>query len=134
MTGRIVECPIDEVNRPRGRQQARLRIPPSAEQVGRLFAGWRDELATCRKFAPAARNYTAWILTQDEAGFRPAPGPVAPARLLPSGDAYLLRHGPDRDLLVPDARHRRALWTPRVWPGGLLMPERSPGHGGARAR
>ena len=59
MTGRVAECPIDEVNRPRGRQQARLRIPPSAEQVGRLFAGWRGELATCRKFAPAARNYAA---------------------------------------------------------------------------
>ena len=24
-----------------------------------LFAGWRGELATCRKFAPAARNYAA---------------------------------------------------------------------------
>ena len=59
MTGRVVECPIDEMNRPRGRQQARLGIPPSAEQVGRLFTGWREELATCRKFAPAARNYTA---------------------------------------------------------------------------
>ena len=59
MTGSVVECPIDEVNGPRGRQQARLRIPPSAEQAGRLFAGWRDELATCRKFAPAARSYTA---------------------------------------------------------------------------
>jgi hypothetical protein len=57
MTGRIVECPIDEMNRPRGRQQAKLRIPPTADQVGRLFAGWREELATCRKFAPAARNY-----------------------------------------------------------------------------
>ncbi len=65
MTGRVVECPIDEMNRPRGRQQARLRIPPSAEQVGRLFAGWRGELATCRKFAPAARNYTACKLMAD---------------------------------------------------------------------
>jgi site-specific recombinase XerD/DNA-binding Xre family transcriptional regulator len=65
MTGRVVECPIDEVNRPRGRQQARLRIPPSAEQVGRLFAGWREELATCRKFAPTARNYTACRLMAD---------------------------------------------------------------------
>jgi hypothetical protein len=27
--------------------------------VARLFAGWRQELATCRKFAPAARNYAA---------------------------------------------------------------------------
>ncbi len=59
MTGRVVECPIDEMNRPRGRQQARLRIPPTAEQVSRLFGGWREELASCRKFAPTARNYAA---------------------------------------------------------------------------
>src|SRR5664280_1800877 len=59
MTGRVVECPIDEINRPRGRQQAKLRIPPTAGQVDHLFAGWREELATCRKFAPTARNYTA---------------------------------------------------------------------------
>jgi hypothetical protein len=63
----------------------------------------------------------AWILTDDEAAFRAAPGPVAPARLLPSGDAYLLRHGADRDLLVADPGRRNALWTPRVWPGGLLV-------------
>ena len=48
------------MNRPRGGQgQAALRIPPEAGQVARLFAGWRQELATCRKFAPAARNYAA---------------------------------------------------------------------------
>jgi Winged helix DNA-binding domain len=46
---------------------------------------------------------------------------VAPARLLPSGDAYLLLQGADRELLVPGADHRRALWPPRVWPGGLLV-------------
>jgi hypothetical protein len=44
-----------------------------------------------------------------------------PARLLPSGDSYLLLHGRDRELLVPNAARRRALWTPRVWPGGLLV-------------
>jgi hypothetical protein len=33
MTGRVVECPIDEMNRPRGRARAKLRIPPSAEQA-----------------------------------------------------------------------------------------------------
>jgi hypothetical protein len=44
------------MNRPRGRQEGRLRIPPTADQVGRLFAGWREELTTYRKFAPAARN------------------------------------------------------------------------------
>jgi site-specific recombinase XerD len=59
MTGRVAECPIDEVNRPRGQQQARLRVPPSAGQVARLFAGWREELPACRKFAPAARSYAA---------------------------------------------------------------------------
>jgi integrase/recombinase XerD len=65
LTGRVVQCPIDEMNRPRGQRDAALRIPPSAEQVGRLFAGWRAELATCRKFAPTARNYAACRLMAD---------------------------------------------------------------------
>ena len=59
MTGRVAECPVDEMNRPRGAGRAALRIPPSAVQVAALFAGWRAELATCRKFAPAARSYAA---------------------------------------------------------------------------
>jgi hypothetical protein len=63
----------------------------------------------------------AWILTRDEPNLRAAPGPVAPARLLPSGDAYLLLQGAERELLVPNPDHRRLLWTPRVWPGGLLV-------------
>jgi hypothetical protein len=61
----------------------------------------------------------AWILTRDEPTFRAPWGTVAPARLLPSGDAFTL--GDDRELLVPNADRRRALWTPRVWPGGLLV-------------
>jgi Winged helix DNA-binding domain len=63
----------------------------------------------------------AWILTRDEAAFAAAPRPGAAARLLPSGDAFFLLHGRDRELLVPDAARRSALWTPRVWPGGLLV-------------
>ena len=63
----------------------------------------------------------AWILTRDEPIFRAAPGSMAPARLLPSGDAYLLLQGADRELLVPDTDRRGALWSPRVWPGGLLV-------------
>lgn len=59
MTGRVVECPIDEMNRPRGRKDAKLRIPPAEAEVAQLFTGWSDELATCRKFAPIARNYAA---------------------------------------------------------------------------
>jgi hypothetical protein len=63
----------------------------------------------------------AWILDRDEPGFRAAPGPAASARLLPSGDAYYLLWGADRDLLVPDAAARSALWTSRVWPGAILV-------------
>ncbi|MFF3277503.1 hypothetical protein ACFYWU_42305 [Streptomyces chrestomyceticus] len=40
-------------------QDAQLRIPPTEPEVGTLFARWGGELATCRKFAPTARNYTA---------------------------------------------------------------------------
>jgi Winged helix DNA-binding domain len=63
----------------------------------------------------------AWILTRDEPIFRADPGPVARARLLPSGDAYFLLQGEERALLVPDVDRRRALWTPRVWPGAVLL-------------
>ncbi|WP_329406793.1 site-specific integrase [Nocardia vinacea] len=59
LTGRVVECPIDEINRPRGQQRAALRIPPTVEQIDRLFACWRQELLGCRKFAPTARNFAA---------------------------------------------------------------------------
>ena len=65
MTGRVAECPVDEMNRPRGAGRAALRIPPSAAQVGVLFGGWRAELATCRKFAAAARSYAAARLMAD---------------------------------------------------------------------
>jgi Winged helix DNA-binding domain len=64
----------------------------------------------------------AWILARDEPTVRERPAPAAPARLLPSGDAYTLGNtSEDRALLVPDARRRRELWTPRVWPGALLV-------------
>jgi Winged helix DNA-binding domain len=63
----------------------------------------------------------AWILAQDEEAFRDGLRAAAPARLLPSGDSFLLLQGADRELMVPDGDRRRALWTPRVWPGGLLL-------------
>jgi hypothetical protein len=63
----------------------------------------------------------AWILSRDEPLFRTAPGPAAPARLLPSGDTWFLLQGADRELLVPNESQRRALWTSRVWPGALLV-------------
>ena len=63
----------------------------------------------------------AWILTRDEPAFRAPAGPEAVARLLPSGDAYYLLQGADRELLVPDAELRARLWTSRVWPGAVLV-------------
>jgi hypothetical protein len=63
----------------------------------------------------------AWILSRDEPQFRAAPGPTAPARLLPSGDTWFLLQDADRELLVPDESQRNALWTSRVWPGALLV-------------
>jgi Winged helix DNA-binding domain len=62
-----------------------------------------------------------WILSADEGALRGAAGPDAPARLLPSGDAYYLLQGDERKLLVPDAKRRAQLWTTRVWPGALLV-------------
>jgi hypothetical protein len=63
----------------------------------------------------------AWILTADRPGFDAANGSGAAARLLPSGDAYFLLQGADRELLVPDADLRGRLWTTRVWPGAVLV-------------
>jgi DNA glycosylase AlkZ-like len=63
----------------------------------------------------------AWILARDEAAFRAPAGPAAAARLLPSGDAYYLLQGAERELLVSDAGRRAELWTSRVWPGAVLV-------------
>lgn len=64
----------------------------------------------------------AWILASDESTFRPPPDPnPETARLLPSGDAFFLLQGADRQLLVPDPALRGRLWTARVWPGVILV-------------
>ena len=62
----------------------------------------------------------AWILTCDEPELR-SPGSPAAARLLPSGDAYFLLQGADRELVVPQPERRAQLWTSRVWPGAILV-------------
>jgi hypothetical protein len=63
----------------------------------------------------------AWVRVEDEPELREGAVDEAPARLLPSGDTYFLLWGPDRELLVPDAGRRAQLWTPRVWPGAVLV-------------
>jgi hypothetical protein len=62
-----------------------------------------------------------WLLAADEETMRAGEPAPAPARLLPSGDAYYLLQGAERVLLVPDAAQRTRLWTTRVWPGALLV-------------
>jgi winged helix DNA-binding protein len=62
----------------------------------------------------------AWILTRDEPDFH-ADRESTAVRLLPSGDAYYLLQGADRELLVPEAENRERLWTSRVWPGAVLV-------------
>jgi hypothetical protein len=62
-----------------------------------------------------------WLLAEDEPAMRAAETPAASARLLPSGDAYFLLDGAERELLVPRADQRERLWTSRVWPGALLV-------------
>ena len=63
----------------------------------------------------------AWMLVEDaDALSAPAAEPAA-ARLLPSGDTYVLLQGADRQLLLPDATQRPALWPSRVWPGAVLV-------------
>ncbi|WP_423058390.1 DNA glycosylase AlkZ-like family protein [Brevibacterium linens] len=63
----------------------------------------------------------AYLAASDEDELRNSHSAPAPARLLPSGDSYFLLWGDDRDLVVPDVTLRERLWTPRVWPGALLV-------------
>ena len=95
------------------------------------FARWagiadREAIHTFRELASTLTPVHtpvghAWILESDEKTFRSKPGPAAPARLLPSGDAYYLLWGSARDLLVPAPKRRAQLWTTRVWPGAVLV-------------
>jgi hypothetical protein len=86
-------------------------------KVAATFADLHAELIPVR--APWGEAY---LLARDEPTLREPPLPAAAARLLPSGDAYTLGStSEERAFLVPDARRRGALWTPRVWPGALLV-------------
>ena len=62
-----------------------------------------------------------WLLSDDEPAMREAAPTGGPARLLPSGDAYFLLDRAERELLVTRPDRRALLWTPRVWPGALLV-------------
>jgi site-specific recombinase XerD len=155
LTGVVVACPLDEINRPRGSKDAKLRIPPSEAEVEALFAGWGRELLTCRKFAPAARNYAAAHLMA-VTGLR-----VNEARCLDLADVrWTLGHfgklhvrygkgsrgsGP-RERMVPllgSSRATLAWYVEEVWgqfgldhtaPGAVLFPSERDGRGTGRPR
>jgi Winged helix DNA-binding domain len=113
------------------RELARRYLHVFGPTTGEAFAQWAG-ISTPRgiaAFAELGRRLSpvrtpvgdAWILSSDEPTLRAAPQPPAGARLLPSGDAYFLLQGRDRVLLVPEVSRRRLLWTPRVWPGAVLV-------------
>jgi hypothetical protein len=84
---------------------------------GRMaFEGLEAELTRVRTLLG-----DGWILADDEPSFLEPAGAPAPARLLPSGDAYCLLWGADRELLVPEPARQARLWTSRVWPGAILV-------------
>lgn len=101
---------------------------PSTPRAFGAWAGIRPPAARAA-FDALRRSLTpvttpageGWILARDQEAFLTPPGAEAPARLLPSGDAYYLLQGDDRRLLVTDQRRRADLWTSRVWPGAVLV-------------
>lgn len=121
------EIPVDEARLELARRYLHVLGPGTPEGLGdwaglreasyrRTFEGLLPELTPVR-----VGTGEAWVLTGDVDDLRRAPGPSAPARLLPSGDAYVLHHGAARALVLPDAAHRARLWTSRVWPGAVLV-------------
>ena len=60
LTGYVLVQPIDEYNRPaKTGQYGTPRVPPEADEVERLFCGWRESLPDARKYLPIARDYFA---------------------------------------------------------------------------
>jgi hypothetical protein len=89
----------------------------SEDKAARVFAELESELVPVRTPLGEAR-----LLAADEASVREPGASSVGVRLLPSGDAYTLGVTPaERALLVPNERQRNELWTPRVWPGALLV-------------
>ena len=113
------------------RELARRYLHVFGPATGEAFAEWAGVAIPHARaaFESLSRSLTpvrtpigdASILARDEPAFRTPAGPAAAARLLPSGDAYFLLQGADRELLVPGAERRARLWTSRVWPGAVLV-------------
>jgi hypothetical protein len=87
------------------------------DKAARVFAELEPELVPVQ--APLGEGR---VLALDEMAVRAPVAPTKGVRLLPSGDAYTLGvTRPERAFLVPNEKQRNELWTPRVWPGALLV-------------
>ncbi len=80
---------------------------------GRWLGDWPDGLVAVR-----VAGKDRWMAETDVAEVADAPPPEM-VRLVPASDPYLQTR--DRDLLVPDPGHRRALWKVLASPGALLV-------------
>ncbi|MBY5162310.1 DNA glycosylase AlkZ-like family protein [Salsipaludibacter albus] len=100
----------------------------ATRQARVTFDELRDELAAVRTAVG-----DGWVLAADLPSLRVGP-PADPVgatddgevggesvRLLPSGDPYWLLWGQARELLLEEPDLRDRLWTPRVWPGAVLV-------------
>jgi hypothetical protein len=113
------------------RELARRYLHIFGPATAQGFARWAgiSRRAGAAAFASLERSLVAvrsalgdeWLLAADEPAMRAGEVTDAAARLLPSGDAYFLLHGAERELLVPSPDQRGQLWTSRVWPGALLV-------------
>jgi hypothetical protein len=125
----VVAADIDPAEACRELARRYLHVFGPARAHG--FARWAgiSRRSAAAAFASLERSLVAvrsplgdeWLLADDEPAMRAGETAAAPARLLPSGDAYFLLHGAERELLVPQADQRERLWTSRVWPGALLV-------------
>jgi hypothetical protein len=129
---RISACPPPEMDPGEARSElARRYIHVFGPTTAAAFARWSGLSASTSEAVFSTLRSSlipvstpigdAWVFAPDEESFRSEARPRPAVRLLPSGDAYFLLHGSDRELLVPDPDHRAQLWTPRVWPGALLV-------------
>jgi hypothetical protein len=114
------------------RELARRFLHVSGPSESSAFAAWAgiSEAKAIRVFSELEPELVrvatplggACLLAVDEATIKQPGEPSMSARLLPSGDAYTLGvTRAERAFLVPNEKQRNELWTPRVWPGAVLV-------------
>jgi hypothetical protein len=65
LTGRVVECPLDELNRASGVGGPAAADPADRGELEQLLQGGAVSWVACCMFGPAARNYAVARLVAD---------------------------------------------------------------------